>query len=252
MEDEYDEAVQALENSMIASAEDSDNGSDNEGEGSVEDMEDYGMHLQISDDRERSFAADIDMASLSVHFKSMDVEPPHSDQDYPMTADMAHVDASYSFADMALDDSAILADLSNVDLEAPYCAQPPNDVASFLLPSPPRSNSNGQATAMLDLLRAEDLFVDALKAALDAGISRADLEPHLSRSAHERLFQQIPRPLSSHAPVQNIPPPVLSIQCARQPSISEQPIQLPHVLPQKEPRVLPGFDLQRKSKRHHR
>jgi hypothetical protein len=158
---------------------------------------------------------------------------------------------------MALDNSAILEDLSNVNLEALRCAQPPTDSASdtsmsasFLLPSPLQSNNNLQAMAMLDLLRAEDLYVDALKGALNARISCADLEPYLSHSARERVFGQIPCPLTAHAAEhkQNIWPHLHLMRQPRQHSISDQPIQLPPVTNPLLPRVLPGFDLQKKSK----
>jgi hypothetical protein len=261
MENEYDDALEALEKSMMALLEGSDDEDDEDcdEEGNFEDMEDYGMQLMISDDGERSFATDIDIAMASIsslleNHPSMDVEPPLSHQD-----DLDTLDMSYSLADMALDDSAILEDLSNVDLKALRCAQPPTDSASdasmsasFLLPSLLQSNSNLQATAMLDLLRAEDLYVDALIGALNARISRADLEPYLSRSARERVFGQIPRPLTAHVAEheQNIRPPLRLMQRPRQHSISDQPIQLPPVTNPLLPRVLPGFDLQKKSKRH--
>jgi hypothetical protein len=81
MENEYDDALEALEKLMMAllEGEDDEDDEDCDEEGNLEDMEYYGMQLVILDDGERSFATDIDIAmalisSLLVNHPSMDVE----------------------------------------------------------------------------------------------------------------------------------------------------------------------------------
>ena len=212
-----------------------------------EEMEGYGTELKMGDSGEESFSSSSEDGDHVV--------TPNSDS------------LSLMVADVALDESAIIQNLdTNIDIAFLFTSAQPtshsdgNSIHLFFptsnnkLPLPiiedalpdiqisaPHSepHSNRQATGMLNLLRAEDALVDAIRAMLDLGVDRNTLQPHISDNIGDQLFRQAPPPLFPVIPVVSRP---------RSASLSPE-IALP-VFDSTGPRILPGFEPQKKSRRH--
>jgi hypothetical protein len=252
---EHEEALQALEISMIAELDDDgDSDDENSQAGVTREADGFGVEAEIargesvedeiphqehgSANSEHAVAQDPDVGMEASHADSLYAEPPSQDYNAIYSPESS---TSTLAGDTALDESDILGDLSSVDIPFPFeLAQPPSPQEDDdFFPSEPSRHSNRQGTAMLDVLKAEDSLRNALREALDAGVPPKSLDCHISLSLREQLFGEIPRPIEVPASM------------TRRRSSVAAGVALPDVESHdRRPRVLPDFEPQKKSKRH--
>jgi hypothetical protein len=272
-DDEHEDAMDVLEPSMMMAMNDSDyESSGDEGSGDEEVEVGRGWEGAVESskiimDGTTSVTVDpnlncrVDMengrlvnelGALSLIEDHMSVEPPSYHYSYSLYSPGARDTPNYTVADMALNESAILEDLSLELLSVqPQSLSPDNGAGSFdFLRSNPgqpdadiiacaSSHSNQQGTAMLDVLKAEDTLCKAIREALDAGIPMKSLEPNISSSIRERILGQIPKPLEAHKahPRRSSVSPAIGL-----PALDD--------VNKLKVRLLAGFEVQKKSKRH--
>ncbi|KAJ7656078.1 hypothetical protein DFH06DRAFT_1328908 [Mycena polygramma] len=232
-----------------ASKEDSE---ENEGDVDPELEEEYGVPLTVDSRGDFSWRQPADTLMTDSDSTTSFANPLSPDSS-----------AYVSIPDLALDSSQIVADLamtpefSRPQSAASSCSDIDlsriMDTALELSKMPSVDDtpdldpglSNRRATAMFNLLHAEDTVVKHLRELTSLGVDISQLEDHISPNIAERLLGRAPEPIASDISLAAAPH---AVPHTRNPSVSG-PIALPNVPTTGVRRQLLGFEIQRKEGR---